>query len=106
MRVVARNFRCPAGEIDLVAVDRDCVVFVEVRSTGSTDTERPALSVDDAKQRRLTQLAVYYLQQHRLLGRLARFDVLALSWPGGQREPTIVHYRNAFETVGRGQMFS
>jgi len=106
LQIVTRNFRCTHGEIDLVAVDRGCIVFVEVRSTEGASTDRPALSVDAAKQRRLTQLAVYYLQRHRLLGRLARFDVLAISWPGGQREPTVVHYRNAFEAVGRGQMFS
>jgi putative endonuclease len=62
--------------------------------------------VDDAKQRRLTRLALYYLQEHRLLDCAARFDVLALSWPPTQREPHIVHYRQAFEAVGRFQMYS
>jgi putative endonuclease len=106
MRIVARNYSCPHGELDLVALDNGCVVFVEVRSTEGEDTERPALSVDDAKQRRLTQLALYFLQQRRLLGFPARFDVLALSWPPGAREPRIVHYRHAFEAVGRFQMYS
>ncbi len=78
---------------------------MEVRSTGSDDAERPAASVDDAKQRRLSRLALYYLQEHHLLGCAARFDVLALSWPEGKREPHIVHYRQAFEAVGRFQMY-
>src|SRR5262245_42254509 len=106
MRVVARNYSCPHGEIDLVAVDGATVVFVEVRSTAADDVERPALAVDDAKQRRRTRVALYFLQRHRLLGRPARFDVLAMSWPPGRREPRIVHYRQAFEATDRFQMYS
>lgn len=105
-RILVRNYSCPHGELDLVALDGHCLVFVEVRSTGSNDAERPAASVNEAKQRRLTRLALYYLQQHHLLDCAARFDVLALSWPQGQRRPRIVHYRQAFEAVGRFQMYS
>jgi putative endonuclease len=105
-RIVARNFSCPQGELDLVAVEGRCVVFVEVRSTGTEDAARPAASVDHVKQRRLTELALYFLQRHRLLGYPARFDVLAVSWPDGRREPAFDHYRQAFEAVGRFQMYS
>jgi putative endonuclease len=105
-RLLARNYTCAHGELDLIALEGRCIVFVEVRSTESNDTERPATSVDEAKQRRLTRLALFYLQQHRLLDCAARFDVLAISWPPGQREPRIVHHRQAFEAVGRFQMYS
>ena len=105
-RILARNYTCPHGELDLIALDGRCVVFVEVRSTGGEDTNRPAASVDEAKQRRLTRLALYYLQENHLLDCTARFDVLALSWPAGRREPRIVHHRQAFEAVGRFQMYS
>ena len=105
-RILARNYSCPHGELDLIAVEGRCVVFVEVRSTGGDDPLRPALSVDEQKQRRLTDLALHYLRQHRLLDHMARFDVLAISWPPGRSEPVIVHYRQAFEAVGRFQMYS
>jgi putative endonuclease len=105
-RILARNYRCPRGELDVIALDGDSLVFVEVRSTEGADLTRPALSVDAVKQRRLTDLALHYLQQQRLLGHPARFDVLAVSWPAGHREPEIAHYPNAFEAVGRFQMFS
>jgi putative endonuclease len=105
-RILTRNYMCPHGELDLISLDGRCIVFVEVRSTGSEDAERPAASVDETKQRRLTRLALYYLQQHHLLDCAARFDVLALSWPEGQREPRIVHYRQTFEAVGRFQMYN
>src|SRR5262249_39767904 len=85
LRVLTHNYTCPLGELDLIALDGSCIVFVEVRSTGTDDVERPAVSVDLAKQRRLTELAVYFLQQRRLLGRAARFDVLAVSWPADRR---------------------
>jgi putative endonuclease len=104
-RIVARNWSCDLGELDLVALDGGTIVFVEVRSTGSRDTERPARSVDRDKQDRLTKLAVRFLQQKKLLGQPARFDVLAIAWPADRREPFIEHHAHAFEAVGRFQFF-
>ncbi len=105
-RVLTRNYSCPHGELDLVAVEDDCIVFVEVRSTSGDNPEPPSQSVDEAKQKRLTRLALHYLSKYRLLNQAARFDVLVLSWPAGQREPLIIHYRHAFDAIGRFQMFS
>lgn len=103
-RVVSRNWSCPAGELDLVALDGPCLVFVEVRSTATADPNRPANSVDPGKQRRLTQAALSFLQSKRLRDPVSRFDVVAVSWPDGVPEPTVVHIRHAFEAVGRFQM--
>jgi putative endonuclease len=104
--IVRRNYRCPHGEIDIVAVEGGTIVFVEVRSTGTEDAERTAASVDDVKQQRLTRLALYFLQQHRLLDRAARFDVVVVTWPADRREPLILHHRQAFEATGRFQMYN
>src|SRR5205823_868544 len=105
-RILRRNYRCPLGELDLVALDGTTLVFVEVRSTGGADATTAAASVDAAKQQRLTRLALHFLQQHRLLGRPARFDVLAVHWPDGQAAPAVEHFANAFEAVGRFQLYS
>lgn len=105
-RILKRNYRCSLGELDLVALERDCLVFVEVRSTEGDDRERPAASVGPVKQQRLTQLALSFMQRYRLLGRAARFDVLAVSWPSASDEPHVDHFPNAFEAVGKFQMFS
>jgi putative endonuclease len=105
-RILARNVSSNQGELDFVVLDGRSVVFVEVRSTEEEDTTRPAISVDTAKQRRLTTLALEFLQKHRLLDYPARFDVLAVGWPADKKEPAIAHYRNAFEAVGRFQMHS
>jgi len=99
-RILVRNFTCDLGELDLIALDKNSIVFVEVRSTEGSDGQRPAESVDLAKQRRLTRLAIYFLQQRKLLDHAARFDVLTVSWPEGQKEPAIEHYKNAFDAVG------
>jgi putative endonuclease len=104
-RILVRNYRCPLGEIDLVALDGRCVVFVEVRSTEGS-TVRAAASVDRAKQEQLTRLALHFLKRKRLLNQPARFDVLAVSWPAGAREPAIAHYPAAFEATDRFQFYS
>ncbi len=99
-RVLLRNYTCDFGELDIVALDGNCIVFVEVRSTEGDDHTQPAASVDYSKQKRLSRLAVYFLKSKRLLGHAARFDVLTLSWPEGRREPSIEHIKHAFDTVG------
>jgi putative endonuclease len=106
LRIVTRNYTCNLGEIDIVALDHECLVFAEVRSTASTDLQRPTLSVDAAKQKRLTALAIHFMKQYQLLDKAARFDVLAVSWPAGIRRPVIAHYPAAFEPASRFQLFS
>ena len=105
-RILARNFSCPLGELDLIVLDGTCIVFVEVRSTEDAEVEKTAASVDPEKQRRLTRLALFYLQQKRLLNHPGRFDVLIVSWPDNRREPVVEHHKSAFEATGRFQMFS
>ena len=105
-RILEHNFTSELGEIDIIAVDGRCVVFVEVRSTEAADTQQAALSVDAKKQKRLTRLALHYLKMRGLLECQARIDVLAISWPASQAEPVIVHYPSAFEATDRFQMFS
>jgi putative endonuclease len=105
-KIVARRDRGRLGELDIVAVDGRTIVFVEVKTRTSHDAGHPAEAVGPEKQRRLTRLALAYLKRHELLEHAARFDVLAVTWPAGAKKPQIDHIKNAFEAVGRGQMFS
>jgi putative endonuclease len=105
-RILVRNINLGIGELDLVALDGRTLVFVEVRSTEGDSVERPTLSVDTVKQRKLTGASLTFLQKHRLLDHPARFDVIAVSWPTNRSKPRVVHFPNAFEPVGRFQMYN
>jgi putative endonuclease len=105
-RIVARGDRGQLGELDLVAVKKRTVVFVEVKTRQSQAAGNPGEAVDDDKQRRLTRLALSFLKRHGLLEYPARFDIVAVTWPEGQSRPTIEHFEHAFEAVGFKGMFS
>lgn len=105
-KILARGDRLRPGELDLVALDQKTIVFVEVKTRRSQDAGHPSEAVDAAKQRRLTRLAVTFLKRHGLLERPARFDVIAVTWPEGQRRPTIEHFKNAFEAAGQWEFYS
>jgi putative endonuclease len=72
------NFRRPEGEIDIVAQDKDCLVFVEVRTRTSAAFGTPEESVTAAKKEKLVSLALAYLQTHSKLPSLWRIDVVAI----------------------------
>jgi putative endonuclease len=110
LRVITRNYRTTHGEIDLIARDGDCLVFVEVKTRRRGE---PAEAVTLEKQRRLTAAAVHFLKRHRLLDRVpCRFDVVAIVWPiddlhGGEAiakapPPSIEHFQDAFPAIDRG----
>ncbi|MGA7799761.1 MAG: YraN family protein [Gammaproteobacteria bacterium] len=83
LRLVARNYRCRRGEIDLIMEDRDNLVFIEVRYRRTLRFGGGAESVDRRKQARIIACASYYLQQHPdLAARPARFDVVAITAGG------------------------
>ena len=105
-RIVARGLRGRRGELDLVALDGRQVVFVEVKTRLDHAAGHPVEAVGPDKQRKLTELALEFLKKHKLLEHAARFDIVAITWPDGQREPEIEHFRNAFEPPGRFQMFA
>ena len=77
-RIVARNWCCRGGELDLVCDDRGTLVFVEVRARASADHGTPFETVGDVKRRRLVHAARMYLAT-RVEGEVAcRFDVVAI----------------------------
>ena len=105
-KVLARGKRLRPGELDLVMLDGRTIVFVEVKTRQSQEAGHPAEAVDATKQRRLTRLAVTFLKRHGLLEYPARFDVVAVTWPGGRGRPQIEHFPNAFDAVGQWEFYS
>ena len=83
LKLVARNYRCKLGEIDLVMLDGKTLTFIEVRYRARTDYGGAAASVDWLKQRRLVSTAEHLLMSHPELKRYsARFDVMAIESDG------------------------
>ena len=79
LRSVERNFRCRLGEIDLVMLDEECLVFVEVRLRAGKRLVPAALTVDCFKQIKLGRAAEIYLAtRHEHVQRSARFDVIGI----------------------------
>ena len=94
-KLLERNYRCPVGELDLVAIDHKVLVFVEVKTRTNDGSGSPLEAVDRRKQRQIIKTALYFLSQKRLHDRDARFDVIGISMERG--EPVVEHIRNAFE---------
>ncbi len=91
-RILERNYSTSHGEIDLIALDRDEVVFVEVKTRTSDAYGAPELAVNAQKQRRMIRAALGYIKYKKLHQVPCRFDVVAIS--AGQEVELI---RNAFE---------
>lgn len=77
-RVIERNFSCRAGEIDIIAIHGDTVVFIEVKTRSSERFGMPSEAVSTTKQRRIVKTALFYLQKNRLLDNMSRFDVIEI----------------------------
>lgn len=95
MRVLDRNWRCPEGEIDIVARDGSALVFVEVKTRRDLTFGPPEESVVIEKRLRLRRLATRWLAQSSLRPEEIRFDVVSVLRP--RRGPAVVeHMRAAF----------
>jgi putative endonuclease len=95
LKFLASNFRSARGEIDLVFRDRDCLVFVEVKTRSSEDWTRPAAAVNARKRRLLTRTALDYLRLLRNPPVKLRFDIVeVLLEDGAVRE--VRHLPNSF----------
>lgn len=91
-RILERNYRCPQGEIDIIALDGKVLVFVEVRTRRESSYGFPEESITSLKQRRIIRCATWYLHQKKLEMQDCRFDVIAIM---GDR---IEHISGAFDT--------
>ncbi len=96
-QVLARNWRCREGEIDLVVLDPDgTLIFCEVKTRSSTAFGEPAEAVGPVKARRIRAVACRWLEGHRPAGNHdLRFDVIGVLRERGTA-PRVVHLRGAF----------
>ena len=96
--LLERNYRCRAGELDLVLRDGDTLVVAEVRYRRATAFGSAAQSVGSAKRRRLINATQHFLMTHPEVGELAvRFDVVALDGGVANNDVRIQWIKDAFQ---------
>jgi putative endonuclease len=93
-RIVETNYQSTVGEIDIIAKERDSLVFVEVKARSSRRFGSPKGAVTPAKQRKLSMAALDYLKKNDQINAKARFDVVAIDTSGESLDIEVV--RNAF----------
>lgn len=89
-KILARNFKTKFGEIDIIAKDKDVIVFVEVKSRSTLAFGRPIEAINIHKQRKIRQVAEYYLMISNQSYNDCRFDVIEIV------DEQIIHEENAF----------
>ncbi len=99
-RILAERYACPVGEVDLVARDRDTLVFVEVKTRSSADRYPPGEAVHWRKQRQVARVAEYYLAATGAGEVPCRFDVVTITVPEGGGTPRVEVIRDAFPAEG------
>ena len=96
-RIIEINFRCPIGEIDIIAKEKKDLVFVEVKTRKSMELGYPEQAVGIRKQKKMSQLALWYLQKRKIVDTNARFDVVAITLIPEKSEVKLI--KNAFDFI-------
>jgi len=95
------GFRCHYGEIDIITQQKDCLVFVEVRTKSSLDFGTPEESITQAKKEKLIASALIYTTTHPNLPTLWRIDVVAIELDDRRKTKRIELIENAIEQDSR-----
>ena len=92
---IVRNFRCPFGEVDIIARDGDTLVFMEIKTRKGRSIDYAKEAVNERKKRQISKVALAYMKSMDCSDVRARFDVVAISL--GRGKPEIEVIKNAFE---------
>ena len=93
-KIIVRNYRTKAGEIDIIAREGRTLVFIEVKGRQSMRYGSAKAAVTARKQQQVSKVALWYLKETGQMDAKARFDVVAVTRKGGDDRIEIV--RNAF----------
>ncbi|NOQ46212.1 MAG: YraN family protein [Desulfobulbaceae bacterium] len=97
--VIARNYRKTFGEVDIVALHGEFLVFIEVKTRQSVRFGSPFEAVDRRKQQQLSKIALDYTVRNNLHDKPARFDVVSVLLQD-TKQPLVDIIENAFESCG------
>ena len=98
--IVARNWRRPECELDLVASAEGLCVFVEVRSRTGTDRGHALETVDARKRARVLRAARMFIDEERPQAAVFRFDVVGVTFALDEGPPELIHVEDAFQVGG------
>ena len=94
-KCIAQNYRCALGEIDLIAKDGDCLVFIEIKTRKGKSLGYAKEAVNERKKRQLTKAALAYMKAKDCVNVKSRFDVVAINLSEGKEQIEII--QNAFD---------
>lgn len=94
-KFIAKNYRCSLGEIDLIAKDDDCLVFIEIKTRKGKSTSYAKEAIDQRKMLQLSKVALAYMKANNCCDVKSRFDVIAINIKGNKQEIELIP--NAFD---------
>jgi putative endonuclease len=103
-RIIYLNYRCPIGEIDIIAAKENQLVFAEVKTRRSTSFGTPAQAVTFKKQMKYQKIALYFINEKGYKNKSCRFDILEVIL-NPDNTYTINHIPNAYQASTSGYYF-
>jgi len=94
-KFIAKNYRCPLGEIDLIARDGDCLVFIEIKTRRGRSIGFAKEAINKRKIRQISKVALAYMKENNCFDVKARFDAIAINIKGDREEIEVIP--NAFD---------
>ena len=94
-KIIARNYKSKLGEVDIIAKDKNCICFIEVKTRASLEKGLPQEAITKNKQHQITKAALSYLKENNLWDSPARFDVVSILKDDSQYKIELI--QNAFE---------
>jgi putative endonuclease len=94
-KCIEKNYRCSLGEIDLIAKDGDCLVFIEIKTRKGRTLGYAKEAITPRKIRQISKVALAYMKSNNCCDVRSRFDVIAISITGNREEMEVI--KDAFE---------
>ncbi|MDD4873494.1 MAG: YraN family protein [Dehalococcoidales bacterium] len=94
-KIIETNYHCPLGEIDIIAQQKDCLVFIEVRTKTGSGFGSPEESVTRAKKKKMINTAYFYVKEYNCLQYNWRIDFIAVELDQNYKPSRIELFQNA-----------
>lgn len=96
-RILEKNYKGPSGEIDIIALDKGTIVFIEVKTRRSEEFGPPELSVNSIKRQKIIRSAFHFLSKRRIKDTPCRFDIVSITESLDGKDKKVSIIKDAFE---------